>query len=491
MKSLLHKMGKSFNMDHLLMIFNYLEDAVFLVELEEDGGFRYLEVNPGYIKATGIPLETIKNKPIDEVFESREAAKVIKNYKEAIKKKKALSYEESVEIYQKHKTFETTIIPIFLEDKGVCRYILGVSRDISEKKKYENLLQEAKNELKSMVQPQQGVIIEAEKRGEDYFYIFCEGPLLKQFDFTPEDVKEKRPQDLFPLDMAEKIIEQYQLCWNTKEKVFYEWSGQTEKTEFCWLSILTPVLEDGEVRSFIIYAIDILERKQAEESLMKAEKLALIGELAAGIGHEIRNPLTSIRGFIKYMRQDKENIKDEFFDVIDTELESLNQIAGELMILSKPQVTQFERNEIISLLNEVIFLLEPEAFSCGVRILKNYQCDEAFVYGEKHQIKQVFMNLMKNAIDAMQEKSYGKLIIECNQTDSEIVVKITDDGCGIPKEFLKNIGEPFYTTKEKGTGLGLMVSFRIIKNHNGSIVCESKEGEGTSFIMTFPKIEKM
>jgi PAS domain S-box-containing protein len=488
MNNLFHKMGNAFNMDHLLMIFNYLEDAVFLVELETNGVFRYIEVNPGYLKATGIQLADIKYKQIDEVFENREAAKVKKNYQEAIMKKKALFYEENVKIHNQLKTYETTIIPIFLEDTGVCQYILGVSRDISKKKRYENLVQEAKKDLKAIMQPQQGVIIEVEKRGNDFFYTSCEGPLVKQFDLTPEEVIGKRPQELFPEEMLGQIIEQYNLCWNTKEKVFYEWSGKTEKNEFCWLAILIPILENEKITSFIIYAIDILERKKAEESLMKTEKLALIGELAAGIGHEIRNPLTSIRGFIKYMRQNKEDIRDEFFDVIDTELESLNQIAGELMILAKPQVTQFETNDLIHLLNEVVFLLEPEAAANGVRLIKNYQRDQALVFGEKHQLKQVFMNLMKNAIDATQEKAYGKLTIECTQTNSENVVKITDNGCGIPKEFLNNIGEPFYTTKEKGTGLGLMVSYRIIKNHKGSIVCESEEGKGTSFIMTFPKM---
>jgi PAS domain S-box-containing protein len=488
MNNFFNKMGSAFNMDHLLMIFNFLEDAVFLVELE-NGIFRYLEVNPAYLIATGIPLENIKNKQIAEVFENREAAKVMKNYNEAIRKKKALSYEENVIIYNKHKTFETTIIPIFLEDTGVCQYILGVSKDISKKKRYENLVQEAKSELKAIIQPQQGVIIEVEKRGDDFFYTSCEGPLVKQFDLTPEEVIGKRPQDLFPPDMTETIVEQYRLCWDTKEKIFYEWSGQTEKNEFCWLAILTPILEEnGELVSFIIYAIDTLERKKAEESLMKAEKLALIGELAAGIGHEIRNPLTSIRGFIKFMRQNKNAIKEEFFDVIETELESLNQIAGELMILAKPQAVQFESNDLISLLNEVTFLLEPEAATNMVRIIKNYQCSQAFVYGEKHQLKQVFINLMKNAIDAMQELPYGKLTIKCEQTESENIVKIMDNGCGIPSQFLANIGEPFYTTKEKGTGLGLMVSYRIIKNHKGSIVCESEVGVGTTFIISFPKI---
>ncbi|WML45949.1 ATP-binding protein [Neobacillus sp. PS3-40] len=491
MDKLLNKMGKTFNIDHLVMIFNFLEDMVFLVEVGEDGVFRYLEVNPAYLKGTGIPLKDLKNKHIDEVFESREAALVMNNYKKAIMKKKALSYEENVKIYRQYKTFETTIIPIFLEEQGVCRYILGVSRDISERKRYEDLVTEAKSELTAIVQPQQGVIIEVEKRGVDFFYTNCEGPLLGQFGLTPQEVINRRPQDLFPPEMTETIIEQYQLCWSTKEKIFYEWAGKAIKDEFCWLAILTPILENGEITSFIIYAIDILERKKAEESLMKAEKLSLIGELAAGVGHEIRNPLTSIRGFMKYMRQNKEEIRDEYFDIIDSELESLNQIAGELMILAKPQVMQFEKHDLIKLLNEVVFLLEAEAFSYGVRMIKKYQSSKVWIYGERHQLKQVFINLMKNALDAMREQSYGKLIIECEQTDSLNLVKISDNGIGIPEEILGKIGEPFYTTKEKGTGLGLMVSYRIIKNHKGSIVCKSEVGKGTSFSMSFPKIQKM
>lgn len=354
------------------------------------------------------------------------------------------------------------------------------------KKKYQDVLHDAESELKTAIQ-QQGVIIEVKKCGDEYFYTFCDGPLVRQFNLTSEKVIGKRPQDLFPSEMLNEIIEQYEHCMDLKEKTFFEWSGQILEIEFCWLTILSPILENGHVTSIIIHAIDILERKKAEESLMKAEKLTLIGELAAGIGHELRNPLTSIRGFIKYMRQNKEEIKDEFFDVIDSELEGINRIAGELMILAKPQVQQFESLDMVHLLDDVVFFLEPEAFRNGVILLKDYGNNPIHVYGDKYQLKQVLINLIKNSIDATQGFLTGEIVLECSQTDLETVVKISDNGCGIPTEFLEKIGEPFYTTKEKGTGLGLMVSYRIIKSHGGIIVCESEVGKGTTFIVSIPK----
>jgi signal transduction histidine kinase len=108
------------------------------------------------------------------------------------------------------------------------------------------------------------------------------------------------------------------------------------------------------------------------------------------------------------------------------------------------------------------------------------------IFGEKYQLKQVFINLIKNAMDALNRGPNGEISIKCKQSGNETIVSVSDNGCGIPKHVLDKIGEPFYTTKEKGNGLGLLVSYRIIKNHTGTIECQSKEGKGTSFIVHFP-----
>ncbi|MCQ6279027.1 ATP-binding protein [Bacillus sp. EB600] len=482
----LQNLGNTFNLDHLVTIFNYLEDMVFLIDVEENDKFRCLEVNPAYLKGTGLQLHQIKNKRIEEIFCADEAAGVNENYLKAIFNKQSLTFEENLIINHIDKTFETTIIPIFIEDQQDCRYILGVSRDISDRKTYERTLLEAKSELESIIKQQQALILRIEKENEDFYHTLSEGRLFNQLGLTSNDLIGKRPEDMFPKEIAAIVTHHYQLCWESQEKVIFEFFDPTKQYEVYWLTVVSPIIENGQTTSLLVYAVDILDRKKSEESMMQTEKLALIGELAAGIGHELRNPLTAIKGFIQLMRENKQTVKDEFLDVIDAELESLNHIAGELMILAKPQVQNFSELNVIQLLNEVVFLLEPEAFRQGIKVTKKFESQFAPVYGEKYQLKQVFINLIKNALDALNGRSNEEITIKCELLTTETIVTISDNGCGIPKEILDKIGEPFYTTKEKGNGLGLLVSYRIIKNHNGTIECTSEEGNGTSFIIHFP-----
>jgi PAS domain S-box-containing protein len=479
-------MSNTFDLDHLVTIFNYLEDMVFLIDVEEKDQFRCLEVNPAYLKATGLQLRDLKNKLVEEIFSPQEATSIIENYQKAISKKQSMTYEEMALIHNEEKTFETTIIPIFLKDSQDCRYILGVSREISDCKKYEKALLEAKSELKTIIQQQQALILRVVQADGDFIFTLCDGQLISQLGVAPDELVGKQPQDIFPKEIADTINHHYQLSWKSQEKEVFDFYYPTKEHELYWLTVVSPLIENGQTTSLLVYAVDILEHKKAEESMMKTEKLALIGELAAGIGHELRNPLTAIRGFIQLIRENKGAIKDEFLDVIDSELESLNHIAGELMILAKPQVQNFVRLNIVQLLDEVVFLMEPEAFRQGVKIAKGYESLFEPIYGEKYQLKQVFINLIKNSMDALSGWPNGEISITCKQLDDKTVVTISDNGCGIPKEILDKIGEPFYTTKEKGTGLGLLVSYRIIKNHAGTIECQSEEGKGTSFIIHFP-----
>jgi two-component system sporulation sensor kinase A len=484
-------MSNMFNLDHLITIFNYLEDMVFLIDVEENNQFRCLEVNPAYLKATGLQLGNLKNKLIEEIFIPEEAAAVIHHYKKAITNKQSLTYEEVITIHQDDKTFETTIIPIFIDDHQVCQYILGVSRDISERKKYEKALLEAKRELQAILKQQQALILKFEKQNEDFIYTLCDGQLVNQLGVTSDQLIGKRPQDIFPKATADVINSHLRSCWESQKKRVLDFTDPSNEHEICWLTIISPLIENGKITSLLAYAVDILDRKKAEESLLKREKLALIGEMAAGIGHELRNPITAIRGFIQLMRENKEAIKDEFLDVIDEELESLKHIAGELMILAKPQVQNFDSLNIVQLLDEVAFLLEPEAFRQGIKISKDYQSACIPVFGEKYQLKQVFINLIKNGMDALKGCPNGEISIKSEQVNDQTIVAISDNGCGIPKEVLDKMGEPFYTTKEKGNGLGLLVSYRIIKNHSGMIECQSEEGKGTSFVIYFPISEKI
>ena len=225
------------------------------------------------------------------------------------------------------------------------------------------------------------------------------------------------------------------------------------------------------------------ERKQAEEELLRSEKLAVVGELAAGVAHEIRNPLTSIKGFIQLLSRNKENVK--YCIIILSEIERINGIVSEFLMIAKPQAQNLKSLQIKGLIQDVISLLDAHAVLSNVQITCESDSKLSLVTGDESQLKQVFINVMKNAIDAM--PNGGAMSVEARMYDEkEIMIRVMDRGCGIPKERLSKIGEPFYTTKEKGTGLGLMVSKRIMEAHHGEIKIMSEEGVGTIVDIVLP-----
>ncbi len=255
---------------------------------------------------------------------------------------------------------------------------------------------------------------------------------------------------------------------------------------------------DGRVRHFdystklgiidglnLTVIIDVTEKAQMQEQLMKSDRLNLIGELAAGIAHEIRNPMTALKGFIQLLEPSIKAQHSMYYDVITSELARIDSIINEFLILAKPQETKFQEKDICQIMRETVDLLSAQAVLYNVQFLTHYEDKLPYIYCEPNQLKKVFINLIKNAIEVM--PNGGEINIAIHSVKDEIIqITIRDEGAGIPTEKIKKLGEPFYTTKEKGTGLGLMVSYRIIEEHNGSIEVESEEGIGTLFKISIP-----
>ncbi|MCT8137269.1 GHKL domain-containing protein [Anaerobacillus sp. CMMVII] len=219
--------------------------------------------------------------------------------------------------------------------------------------------------------------------------------------------------------------------------------------------------------------------------LRKTEKLSLVGQLAAGVAHEIRNPLTSIKGFMQLVKSTKE-CKDFYIDIILSELERTESIIYEFLSLAKPnEIKHMEKTNITEILVKVIQLLEAQAHLQGVTINTSFQ-EDYVIQCNKNEMKQVFLNLIQNAIEACH--SNGCIQIQLKEKDlNHIIIQIQDDGCGIPRERLHKLGEPFYSTKEKGTGLGLLVTYKIIEGHKGKVNFTSEVGKGTTVEIVLPK----
>ncbi|WP_211749659.1 PAS domain S-box protein [Paenibacillus sp. Marseille-Q4541] len=249
-----------------------------------------------------------------------------------------------------------------------------------------------------------------------------------------------------------------------------------------------PVRDDeGEITGFISISRDITARKRMEELLRRSEKLTTVGQLAAGVAHEIRNPLTTLRGFIQ-LQQQTQKMNPRHIDLMLSELDRINLIVGEFLILAKPQAANFTPKDIRFIMGDVISLLDNQAHMLGIEFVLDADIPTIVHCGE-NQLKQVFINLLKNSMEAMPDG--GKIEIQILLTsDHHAEIVIRDEGEGVPEDLLPKLGEPFFTSKESGTGLGLMVSQRLIQAHKGTFEIESEYGKGTTVTIVMPALNK-
>ncbi|UQD51504.1 PAS domain-containing sensor histidine kinase [Bacillus methanolicus] len=230
---------------------------------------------------------------------------------------------------------------------------------------------------------------------------------------------------------------------------------------------------------------DITEKLEMEEQLRKSDTLHVIGELAAGIAHEIRNPMTALKGFIQLLQGSIKEDHSMYFHVISTELQRMDSIINEFLILAKPQAVKYVECDLQKIVRETVELLNAQAVLHNVQFKTNYEKDLPLLFCEPNQLKKVFINIIKNAIEVM--PNGGIITVSVKKTDdNKLHISVEDQGPGMSEEKIKKLGEPFFTTKERGTGLGLMVSYKIIEEHNGIIEVQSKEGIGTTFHIYLP-----
>ncbi|GIO88054.1 hypothetical protein J25TS5_49860 [Paenibacillus faecis] len=244
--------------------------------------------------------------------------------------------------------------------------------------------------------------------------------------------------------------------------------------------------EHGRIMAYISITRDMTEHNKMEELLRRSEKLTTVGQLAAGVAHEIRNPLTTLRGFLQ-MQQRTKSINQMHTDIMLSELDRINLIVSEFLILAKPQAVQFEVRDVRFTLGDVISLLDSEAHLHNIEFQPHFSSSPVLVHCEENQLKQVFINILKNAMEAM--PAGGTIRLQLAEESGAAIIRVTDEGEGISKERLEKLGEPFYTNKEKGTGLGLMVTQRIIEGHRGSMRIESELGKGTCVTIILPSTE--
>lgn len=242
----------------------------------------------------------------------------------------------------------------------------------------------------------------------------------------------------------------------------------------------------GELIGALVIFKDLTAQKEVQRRMQQAEKLATLGELMAGVAHEVRNPLTAISGFVQILKE-LENHPDklEYISIILKEVDSIDRIIRQLLDFSRPQTGTFRPISVNRLIEEALVLVKTKGVEA--RVTFTWEPDDTLplIEANSELLRQVLLNIMINAVQSIPAR--GNLFIStCYIEEQRVMVVIRDDGAGIPDALQKKIFDPFFTTKASGTGLGLAISQRIIAAHQGDIFLESREHHGTAFTITLP-----
>lgn len=369
---------------------------------------------------------------------------------------------------------------LFILITGWILYIL-IDRHINELKRVEVSLIEAETKYRSLVEEALvGVYLYQEGQ---FFYV---NPRYAEiFGYTQEEILQMDVLDLaFPEDRAVLSENIRRRMSGEVQGLRYFYRGIKKDQRVIDLEVHGTVTVYNGKPAIIGTLLDITDRIKTEELLRKSDKLAVVGELAAGVAHEIRNPLTSLKGFVQLMKTENGD-NQKYHDIMLSELDRINFIVSEFLLLAKPQVVNYQQKDLQNILQDVIGLLESQAILNNVQISVDFPLSNLMIECEENQIKQVFINILKNAMEATPHGGTISIRVQMKE-NNKVLVQFMDQGCGIPEDRLSKLGEPFYTTKEKGTGLGLMVSYKIIETHQGEINIKSEENKGTTVDVILP-----
>lgn len=266
------------------------------------------------------------------------------------------------------------------------------------------------------------------------------------------------------------------------------WCNGVERYELLMDSNVMRDEQQQIVGAYVLFK-DVSNLRSLEEQVQRSDRLAMIGQIAAGTAHEIRNPLTSIKGFLQMFKKtlrDKGMAKEvHYTEIMLTEINRINELVGEFLLLSKPKHVTIERVNVYQVMNDILPIIRSEAVLHGVHV--RYEAGETVpnVVADRELLKQVFINIAKNGIEAMVEGGTLTVSVRRDSAEQRVLIDIHDTGPGIPAFLVDKIFDPFFTTKQNGTGLGLSVCQRIIHDLGGTIRVSSK-GFGTTFTLAVP-----
>lgn len=463
-------------------LWNVLENANDIIYMvDSKGNFTFLNQK---IEEFGYSKNELINKPFLSILtEKHKGERFTKTIGKGIKQ----SYD--IEIVCKdggirHATLSTSPLK---DNNGKVTGVSGILRDITDRKKAEEKLLRESRKLDDIVKGiGAGLTVVDNKMN-----ILWVNKIIEEWYDPLEKIKGKRCYEIYMGNS--KMCEHCPTAVSLKEgKTAHSSEKRLTKKggerEFYITS--TPIKDEtGKVIQALELVQDVTEKKKLESELAKAEKMAAVGEIAAGVAHEIRNPLGSIITALHLLSPENgvktEDERSALVGVLKNESGRLSKILTDFLNFARPREPKITMNNVNLLIEEVLHLSDfGDAFKDGINIKKDLDPEMPVIPIDGDQIKQVLWNIVLNGIQAM--KNGGELKIGSKLFEKDVQITITDNGAGISKEELEKIFVPFYTDKKGGSGLGLSIAQRIVTSHKGDIEVDSSINEGTRFTITLP-----
>lgn len=365
-----------------------------------------------------------------------------------------------------------TIIPVELKAIALNEDLfIAYAREITEHKKAEETIQEMKIKIHEIINSITDGFYTLDK---NLCFTFANEKTIMIFNKTTLGLIGKKLTDVIPNSIARNIKSYYLKALQDKEPVKFEVQGPNGS---CYQTNIYPI-EDG----LSVFFQDITEKKLLQQEFLRLDRLHLVGQMSAGIGHEIRNPMTTVRGFLQMLGvSEADPKKREYFEVMIEELDRANSIITEFLSLAKDKVVTMRPASLNVILNTLYPLLTADAIRQDKRVVLN-KGDIVNIPLNEKEVRQLVFNLVRNGLEAMSPG--GVLSIGTYTMNDEVVLYVEDEGPGIQPEILEKLGNPFVTTKDTGTGLGLAVCYSIAHRHNAKIDVKTAS-TGTTFLIRF------
>lgn len=441
-------------------IFHSYPDSIIISTLNEG---RYIEVNKGYSTLVGYKLDEVIGRTSDELGiwdDPQERERILEELQ-----KNGVIRNHEIRFRTKSKDLLTTLISVDKIEIAGESHLLFVVKDISDRKKMEEALRVSEERFYKAFNA--SPITMSISKAEDGRFLDVNNSFCHTLGSNREEILGKTS---FEIAFWADLLDRHKV----KENIINNISVSNFEIEYRKISgeirlglyFAERVDINGEICILSIFH-DLTEQRQMEIEISRLDRLNLVGEMAASIGHEIRNPMTTVRGYLQLLRDNQDHWEDiDCFDLMIEELDSANIIISEFLSLAKNKTIELKKIDLNAILRSVFPLLQAKAMLQDKKVVLEMESVPKLLLDEK-EIRLLIINLVNNGLDAIPA---GEIVqISTLMENSNVVLAVRDRGCGIVQENLKKLGTPFYTTKENAPGLGLAVCYGIATRHQAKI----------------------